>query len=150
MQKKWLKKKTHPRDNEDARGHWLFKMTFTNTIGMAALFLSVQRTPTSKPPRDYLIFPFHFFFALFSQNHFNVRASCFFSTCCRYLIMAGWAGSTTMRVLYDENINGPTPDALSVRCSLCLSLSPSLSLCLSVSLPALSPSNLLLFLFSLP
>lgn len=41
---------THPRDNEDARGHWLFKMTFTNTIGMAALFLSVQRTPTSKPP----------------------------------------------------------------------------------------------------
>ena len=72
------KKKTHPRDNEDAGGHWLFKMTFTNAMDMVALFLSVQRTPTSKLPRDYLIFlsSLPFFYALYLLKIiFNVSAS---------------------------------------------------------------------------
>lgn len=42
--------------------------------------------------------------------------------------MAGWAGSTTVWVPYDRYIDGPTPDALSVRCSLFLSLFLSVSL----------------------
>lgn len=74
------------------------------------------------------------------QNHFNVRASFLFYV---LLIMAGWAGSTTVWVPYDRYIDGPTPDALSVRCSLFLSLF------LSVSLPALSSPSTFSVSFSL-
>ena len=48
--------------------------------------------------------------------------------CCdRYLIMAGWAGSTMVWVTYDRYLNGPPPDALSVRfCALSAALFLSL------------------------
>lgn len=83
--------------------------------------------------RDYLIFPFHpfFFYALFLLKSFLTCVLPLFSSCCRYLIMAGWAGSTTAWVPYDGYINGPTQDTLSVRCSLSLPLSSSVSLCLA-------------------
>lgn len=112
-------------------------------MDMVVLFLSVQRSPTSKPPRDYLIFPFYpFFYALFLKT-FLTCVLPLFSSCCRYLIMAGWADSATVWVLYNRYIGGPTPDALSVRCSLFLSLF------LSVSLPALSSPSTFSFSFSL-
>lgn len=47
--------------------------------------------------------------------------------------MAGWAGSTMVWVTYDRYINGPPPDALSVRVALSSSLSPFLSSSLSLS-----------------
>lgn len=110
-------------------------MTFANAMDMVALFLSVQRTPTSKPPRDYLIFPFTPFFKLSFLKSFLTCVLPLFSSCCRYLIMAGWAGSTMVWVTYDRYINGPPPDALSVRVALSFSLSSSLSLSLLPLLP---------------
>lgn len=141
------KKKTHPRDNEDAGGHWLFKMTFANAMDMVALFLSVQRSPTSRPPRDYLIFPFYplFLFSFSPKIIFNVRASFVFFVL--QIFEHGRLGrqhDSTGAVRWKHKRNNPRRIVGAL-----LALSLSLPYPLSLSLPALSSPRTFCFSFSL-